>query len=242
MEVIPAIDLRDGKCVNLYQGDYDLETVYSEDPVEVATHWTSLGAARLHVVDLDGARAGVPKNLSIVEDLVSSVSARVQMGGGIRDVKTARAVLSLGLDRVAVGTAAVENPGLVQEMCDELGADSVVVSVDARDDYVAVEGWTQSTPTTAPDLVRRLSAMGARRFMYTAIVRTGTLTEPDFGGIVALASQSTAKLIVAGGISSVGHIARLADIGVEGAVVGKALYTGAIDLGEALGVAGPPNT
>jgi phosphoribosylformimino-5-aminoimidazole carboxamide ribotide isomerase len=234
MEVIPAIDIRDGRCVRLYQGDYGQETVYSEDPVEMAAHWVSLGATRLHLVDLDGAKAGAPANLSVVKGILSAVSVPVQLGGGIRTLETARAVASLGVDRVMLGTTAVETPDLVGKVCQKLGPESVVVSVDARDGYVAVKGWTQSSRTLAPDLIRRMADSGVRRFMYTDISRDGTLTEPNFAAIESLIRQTGVRLLAAGGISSVQHLLRLADIGVEGAVIGRALYTGDIDLSAAL--------
>lgn len=234
MEVIPAIDLRAGRCVRLYQGDYRRETVYSEDPLDVAAGWMELGATRLHVVDLDGARNGAPANQGIVEGIVSAASVPVQLGGGIRQVGTARAMIALGVDRVVVGTAAVENPGLIKEMCSGLGSGRLVVSVDAREGYVAVKGWTQSSRIVAADLVRCMAEVGVKRFMYTDIARDGTLSEPNFRAIESLISQTGSQVMAAGGVSSVQHILRLADLGVEAVVIGKALYTGDIDLGVAL--------
>ena len=234
MEVIPAIDLRGGRCVRLYQGDYEREMVYSESPVDVAAHWASLGAERLHVVDLDGARVGSPVNAKIVEDIASSVSLPVQLGGGIRTLEAASAAMALGLDRIVVGTAAVESPGVIQTICAELGSDALVVGVDSRDGYVAVKGWTESSRVSASELIGRMETMGVRRFMYTDIARDGTLTEPNFHPIETLTAIPGLRLLAAGGISSVAHLVRLAEIGVEGAVVGKALYTGDIDLVQAL--------
>lgn len=234
MEIIPAIDLRGGKCVRLYQGDYDRETVFSDNPLDAARDWVGQGASRLHVVDLDGARGGAPANLSVAADIASSVSVPVQLGGGIRTVYTARTVVSQGISRIMLGTAAVESPGMVSEICKALGDDAVVVSVDARDGYVAVKGWTSSSRVLARDLIAQMVGMGVRRFMYTDVARDGTLTEPNFDAIEMLLSQTDAKLIAAGGITSIDHLLRLAGLGVESAVVGTALYTGAIDLPEAL--------
>ena len=234
MEVIPAIDLRGGRCVRLYQGDYDRETVYSESPVDVAAHWASLGAERLHVVDLDGAKVGSPVNTKIVEEIVSTVSLPVQLGGGIRTLEAASVAMALGLDRIVVGTAAVESPDVIQTICAELGSDALVVGVDSRDGYVAVKGWTESSRVSASELIGRMATMGVRRFMYTDIARDGTLTEPNFRAIETLTASSGLRLLAAGGISSVAHLVRLAEIGVEGVVVGKALYTGDIDLVQAL--------
>ena len=234
MEVVPAIDLRGGKCVRLYQGDYARETVYSDDPTEVAARWSRLGAARLHVVDLDGARTGTPANIDVVRAMTASVSTPVQMGGGLRTMETARAVMSLGVDRVVVGTAAVEEPGVVREMCQALGAAKVVVGIDARDGYVAVRGWTESSSVPAMELAVCVEEMGVQWLLYTDVARDGTLTEPNFAAIGELSRRSGMKLMVAGGISAVHHLQRLAEIGVDAAIVGKALYTGDIGLSEAL--------
>ena len=241
MEVIPAVDLLRGRCVRLYQGDYERETVYSENPLEVALDWVNLGATRLHVIDLDGARDGTMANQAIVEDIASSISVPIQLGGGIRTVEIARDAIRLGVDRVIAGTAALENPEILQDMCDELGSNVVVVGVDARDGYVAIHGWTQGSRVRASDLVQRMADIGVRRFMYTDVARDGTLTEPNFGAIDALVSQTNGQLIAAGGISSVQHLVRLNEIGVEGAIVGKALYAGTIDFGEALAAVGRLN-
>ena len=234
MEAIPAIDLRGGKCVRLYQGDYERETVYSDDPVEVAARWVSLGATRLHVIDLDGAKDGAPANLGAIERIASSVPVPVQLGGGIRTLDAAKRALDLGVGRVIAGTIAVENPCLIREMCERLGADAVVVSVDARDGYVAVEGWTQSSRILASELMRRMTDIGVVRFLYTDIARDGTLSGPNFAAIETLSGKVDARFMAAGGISSVDHLLRLEELGVEAAIVGRALYTGDIKLVEAL--------
>ena len=233
MEIIPAIDIRGGKCVQLVQGDYDRETVFSNDPVKMAVRWTDLGAPRLHVIDLDGARLGEPVNLAVVQSIASSVDVPVQVGGAIRSLRAARTVLASGADRVILGTAAVENPDLAREATERLGPDAVMISVDARDGYVAVKGWTDTSDVKAADLISDLSAVGVRRFMYTDIARDGTLTEPNFSAIQALVSGSW-SLLAAGGISSLDHLERLAGLGVDGAIIGTAVYTGDIDLREAV--------
>ena len=234
MEIVPAIDLRGGKCVRLYQGDYGRETVYSDDPMVVASRWASQGPARLHVVDLDGARMGAPASLEAIGGIVSAATIPIQLGGGIRTVESAGSVMSLGVDRVVVGTAAVEGPALIRRLREELGPERLVVSVDARDGYVAVKGWTQTSRVLASDLFRQMAEMGVERFMYTDIARDGTLTEPNFPAIETLVNQAGPQLMAAGGISTLDHLLRLADIGVEAAIVGSALYTGDIDLGHAL--------
>ena len=234
MEVIPAVDLRQGRCVRLYQGDYALETVFSDDPVEVARRWASLGAPRLHVVDLDGAKDGIPANLHIVGGIASAVDVPVQMGGGIRTAEAAAAALELGVQRVILGTAAVEDPDAALRMCADLGADRVTVSVDAKDGYAAVKGWTEGSRTTAAELVRRMEEGGVRRFMYTDISRDGTLGEPNFAAIEEILRLTQARIVAAGGVSSIDHLVRLKQVGVEGAIVGRAVYTGDVDLTAAL--------
>ena len=234
MQVIPAIDIRGGKCVRLLQGDYSVETVFSEDPAEVAKRWAAAGASRIHVVDLDGAREGAQGNRATIEALVSAVAVPVQVGGGIRTLETAQALTAAGVDRIVVGTAAVENPALVREMVSKLGADALVVAVDARGGYVSVNGWTRESRVLAADLVRMMAQDGVGRFMYTDISRDGTLSEPNFEAIESLLGDSEASFIVAGGIATVDHLRRLASTRAEAAVVGTALYTEDIDLEEAL--------
>lgn len=238
MEVVPAIDLRGGRCVRLYQGDYGRETVYSDDPVAVASRWVEQGARRLHVVDLDGARAGAPANLDAVTRIVAASGVPVQLGGGIRTLESAKAAMDSGVDRVILGTAALETPELIKELCDTLGAERVVVSVDARDGYVVVRGWEQASRTTALSLAKQVAAWGIRRIMYTDVSRDGTLTEPNFEGVQRLVEESSLAVMAAGGISSIGHLKRLAQLGAEAAIVGKALYTDDIDLGSAIREAG----
>ena len=234
MEVIPAIDLIDGRCVQLYQGDYERETVFSEDPVKVAREWVSAGATRLHVVDLDGARLGSPANLGVVRQIVSAVDVPVQLGGGIRTAENATEIVGMGVARVMLGTVAVNEPELVRRLCDELGPGAVVVSVDARDGLVAVSGWTADSSVPVADVVNRMKGAEVRSFLYTDIARDGTLTEPNFDAIAEMVEQAGPCVMAAGGISAVEHLSRLADLGVAGAVVGTALYTGDIELAEAI--------
>ena len=234
MEVIPAIDLLGGRCVRLYQGDYARETVYSDSPADVAARWVEQGAALLHVVDLDGAKAGEPVNLPAIERIASAATVPVQLGGGIRSVETARAALDMGVARVMTGTAAVSDPDAVAGMCAALGPDAVVVSVDARGGLVALDGWTRSSRVRAADLMRDMTALGVRRFLYTDVERDGTLAGPNYDAIAELVGRVDAKLMAAGGISSVRQLLRLAELGVEAAVVGKALYTGDVNLPDAI--------
>ena len=237
MEVIPAIDLRGGRCVRLFQGDYARETVYSDDPVEVALRWQGMGAVRLHVVDLDGAASGEPVNLGVIESIAGSLTSPIQMGGGIRDMGAVERALGIGVGRVVLGTSAVGNPDLVEAACRRFGPEALIVGVDARDGLVATRGWRESSDVTAIDLVHQMAALGVRRFVYTDISRDGTMTEPNFQAIEELMNDSDAVVIASGGVSSIEHLRRLAGLGVEGAIVGKALYEGAIDLREAIAAA-----
>ena len=234
MEVIPAIDIRGGRCVRLFQGDYDRETVFSDSPIDMAAHWVERGAERLHVVDLDGARDGVAPNIEIVAQIAASSHVPVQYGGGVRDVDSALRAVEMGVDRVVVGTAAVEDPSIVERLLRELGASALVVSVDALGGRVALSGWTRESGVDAVDFARKLEETGVERVVYTDISRDGTLTEPNFAGVEELVAVTGMKVLVAGGVSSVAHVSRLAAIPVEGAIVGSAVYTGAIDLGEAM--------
>ena len=234
MELIPAIDLIDGKCVRLYQGDYSKETVYSDDPVEVALRWESLGASRIHIVDLDGARSGSPDNLSVVKRIVEAVQVPVQMGGGVRTLDSARRIIEAGVQRVMLGTVAVREPDIVRSACTELGSEAVVVAVDSRDGKVAVSGWTSASDMKATDLIARMMQAGVRTFLCTDISRDGTLAGPNYDLMRDLVEVASVGVLAAGGIASVEHVKSLVKVGVGGAVVGKALYTGDIDLGEAL--------
>ena len=237
MEIIPAIDLRHGKCVRLYQGDYAQETVFSEDPVAIALRWQAAGAKRLHLVDLDGAAAGEPQNMAAIQQIVGTLTIPVQVGGGIRRLKIAEQMLEMGVQRVIFGTAAVQEPALIKKACRRFGP-AIIVSIDARDGLVSTQGWLEQSSVTAAELVQRMTKLGVERFIYTDIGRDGTLTGPNLEAIEALKTTTNLPIIVAGGISSVNHIKRLNQIGVEGVIMGKALYTGDIDLREALAAVG----
>lgn len=237
MEIIPAIDLRHGKCVRLYQGDYEQETVFSDDPVAVALQWRSLGAPKLHVVDLDGAAAGELHNLDIIEQIARAVLVPVQVGGGIRRLETIERVLKAEVERVILGTAAVETPKLVEEACRKFG-ESIVVSIDAREGRIATHGWSQGTERGTVEFAQAMARLGVKRFIHTDISRDGTLTEPNFTAIAELAEAIRLPLIAAGGVSSLTHLKILKQLGIEAVIIGKALYTGDIDLKQALAAVG----
>lgn len=225
MEIIPAIDLRGGQCVRLFQGDSAQTTVYDSDPVAVARRWQAAGAFRLHLVDLDGAFDGEPKNRAAVEAICREVSLPVQLGGGIRSRAIAASWLERGVDRVILGTVAIEQPELTAELIAAFG-DRIVVSLDARDGYVTTHGWTQTSSLRAETLLQQLTAAGLQRVVYTDISRDGTLTEPNFEALAALVDVSRVPVIASGGIARTEHLDRLRSLGVEAAIVGKALYTG----------------
>ena len=233
MEIIPAIDLRGGRCVRLFQGDYDRETVFSDDPVAMAHHWVEQGAQRIHVVDLDGARDGRPANEAALRSIIDAVDLPVQVAGGIRDLAAIEGWLEAGADRVVLGTAAVRDPKFAAEAARRHG-ERVLVSIDARDGVVATDGWRQSTDLQAEELLRRLAALGVRRFAYTDIGRDGTLGSPNFEAVETMVAATDAPIIAAGGVAEVAHVVRLAELGAEGVIVGMALSDGRLRLPEAL--------
>ena len=192
-----------------------------------------MGAPRLHIIDLDGAATGELGNLDIIRDIARAVLIPVQLGGGIRELETIEILLKIGIDRVIMGTAAVENVNLVTEACRRF-RESIVIGIDARDGYVATHGWLKDTDETAVMVARYMAQMGVRRFVFTDINRDGTLTEPNFSAITEMLETIRLPVIAAGGISSLNHLKMLSKLGVEGAVVGKALYTGNVDLKQAL--------
>jgi phosphoribosylformimino-5-aminoimidazole carboxamide ribotide isomerase len=238
MEIIPAIDLKDGRCVRLYQGDFARQTVYGDDPVAMARRWVELGATRLHVVDLDGARSGRPANTDAVLAIVRAAGVPVQLGGGLRREEDVVAALALGVERVILGTAAVEQTQLVARLVARFG-EQIVVGVDARDGMVATAAWTETADVRAVDLVAHMAALGVRRVVYTDISRDGTLTEPNFEALAELIRPDGPAIVASGGIAVVEHLLRLAACGAESAIVGKALYDGKIDLPAAIRALAP---
>ncbi len=233
MEIIPAIDIKDGKCVRLYQGDFARTTVYDDDPVAVARRWVEQGARRLHVVDLDGARSGHPVNNNVITRLIQAVSVPIQLGGGLRTEQAVHSALRLGVARVILGTAAVQQPDLIARLAEQYG-DALIVGVDARDGLVATSGWTEAAQLRAADLVDQMAACGVRRIIYTDIARDGTLNEPNYAATAELVRPGGPAMIASGGVGQVEHLRRLATTGVEAAIVGRALYTGDIQLAEAI--------
>jgi phosphoribosylformimino-5-aminoimidazole carboxamide ribotide isomerase len=207
--------------------------VFSDDPLEVALKWQSTGAPRLHIVDLDGAAAGEPRNLDIIKEIANATLIPAQLGGGIRHLETIEKVLKAGIERVILGTAAVENPRLVDEACHRF-RESIIVGIDAREGRVATHGWLKDTEMASVALAESMTRLGVKRFIYTDISRDGTLSEPNFSAIAEMIDTIRLPVIAAGGISSLNHLRMLKKLGAEGAIVGKALYTGDINLKEAL--------
>ena len=237
LQVIPAIDLRDGRCVRLYQGDYSRERIFADNPADVARHWVSEGATRLHVVDLDGAREGQPANAEAVRAIVEATGVPVQLGGGLRTLEAIEGALALGVERVILGTVAVESPEVVAEAVKRWG-EAIIVGVDAREGKLAVRGWREGSELTAIDLIRKMESAGVARFIYTDIARDGTLTEPNYAALAEVLAATRRPVIASGGVAELAHLERLAALGVEGAIVGMALYAGTIDLHEAIATVG----
>lgn len=235
MEIIPAIDIRGGRCVRLFKGDFSRETVFSPDPVEVARSFFALGAKRLHIVDLDGAARGRPENLPALEGIARAFPLALQFGGGLRQIDDIDRALGLGVERAILGTSAVEEPDLVARAC-QLFPGRIVVSLDARRGYVATHGWQKKTEVKASRLLEAMAALGVGRFIYTDVERDGTLTRPNFSAIEELLSTTHLPVLASGGISRLEHLGKLRALGVEGAIIGRALYTGDIDLKQALGL------
>lgn len=240
MLILPAIDLREGRCVRLYQGRPEAETIYSTDPVAVARGWEARGARWLHVVDLDGAFAGRPRNMEIIAAIIKGVRIPVQVGGGIRTMKSLKALFAAGAARAVLGTVAITNPELVGEAVALFG-ERVVVGIDSREGRVAVEGWAATVEEEVVAFAGRIAAQGVKRAVFTDISRDGTLQGPNLAAIRDMAKMSGLKVIASGGIASLDDIRALRSLekdGVEGAILGRALYNGNFTLEEALAVAG----
>jgi len=236
MIVIPAIDLKNGQCVRLEQGLMERDTVYSLDPAATARRWQEEGGELLHIVDLDGAFAGVPKNRAVIERIVAAIDIPAQLGGGIRDLATIEAYLALGLSRVIIGTAAQRTPQLVTEACRQFPG-RIVVGIDAKNGMVAVQGWAEVTDVTAVELAKRFAGDGVAAIIYTDIARDGMLQGPNLEATRQLAEAVGIPVIASGGVSSLQDIENLLAIeqyGVAGVITGKAIYSGALDLREAV--------
>ncbi|NLZ38281.1 MAG: 1-(5-phosphoribosyl)-5-[(5-phosphoribosylamino)methylideneamino]imidazole-4-carboxamide isomerase [Firmicutes bacterium] len=238
MLIIPAVDIRAGRCVRLLHGELEKETVYYDDPVAAALRWEAEGAARLHVVDLDGAFGGSMKNAAIIEKIVQSVQIPVQVGGGIRDVQVAKDLLSRGVSRVVLGTVAVTDPEVVASLCAQYPG-RIMVGIDVRVGRVAIRGWREEATVSAVELATQMAEIGVQEIIYTDILRDGTLQGPNLAGLREIVQSIPVSVIVSGGMSSLQDIVNLLPLeplGVKGVIIGKALYSGRIRLQDALAV------
>lgn len=236
--VYPAIDVRGGRCVRLFQGDYGMETVYDNDPIAVARRWAEDGAPWLHVVDLDAARTGELLNLSVIQDIVAAVDVPVQVGGGVRDLNRLNALLKAGVSRVVIGSAAIDNPEFVKAALGTYG-DQIALGMDVRKGFVATHGWLETSEVSAKELSTQLVKWGAETFVFTDISKDGTLAGPNIPAVRSFAKAIGKNVIASGGVRSMNDLTELAGYekeGIGGVILGKALYTGAIDLAEALDV------
>jgi len=236
MLIIPAIDLKEGTCVRLEQGLMDRATVYSDDPATTAKHWQSQGAELLHVVDLDGAFAGAPRNLDAIKAIRSAVTMPIEVGGGIRDIATIQSLVSIGVDRIILGTAAIENPAFVQEACVKFPG-RIIVGIDAKEGLVAIKGWAEVTKVKAVDLAIKMQDYGVIAIIYTDIKRDGMLSGPNVEATRDLAKALHIPVIASGGVHTLQDIENLLTVrhaGVTGVITGKAIYSGSLNLREAI--------
>ena len=239
MLIIPAIDLRNGNVVRLFQGNFDKETIFSSQPDEVAIRWQSYGAKFIHIVDLDGARIGKSTNIESIKIIVKSIQIPVELGGGIRTLVDIEKLLALGINRVILGSAAVKNPVLVREAC-RLFNERIVIGIDARDGIVAVDGWEASGKISAIDLAKKMKGFGIKRIVYTDISRDGTGEGVNISSALELAKATGLKIIVSGGVGNLDDIREIKKHeheGIEGVIIGKALYTNLLDLEAAINIA-----
>ena len=240
MEIIPAIDLKGGKCVRLRQGEFTQVETYTEDPVKYAQRWEQEGAKRLHIVDLDGARTGMPQNMEAVRNIMRRVSIPVQLGGGIRNAEIVERMLRIGVDRVILGTSAASDEQMTQGALMQFG-DKIIIGVDAKDGFVSVQGWQAQTGESAVAFARRMESLGAKRIIFTDIARDGMLSGPNTEALREILATVSIPVIASGGIASVDDVRTLAGLGsanLEGVIVGKALYAGRITVRDAVAAAG----
>ena len=233
MRIYPAIDIKDGQCVRLYKGRFDDMTVYGSDPAEMAKKWEAQGGEYIHVVDLDGALKGHGVNADVIKKICESVNVPVQTGGGIRTMADIEAKLACGIDRVIIGTKAVSDADFVKRAVDKY-AERIVIGIDAKDGMVAVEGWEKTSDFGAVEFAKKMESIGVRTIVYTDIATDGTLAGPNLSAMREMAENVGMDVIASGGVGNIEHIKALVPCGVEGVITGKALYTGSIDLKEAI--------
>lgn len=235
MIIFPAIDIRNGKCVRLIQGDYNQETIYGDSPAAMALEWQNQGATFIHVIDLDGAKSGVRQNIQAITEIVKSVSVPVQVGGGIRSLESVEAYLEAGVNRVILGTAVIQDKQLLKEVVEKY-QEKIVVSIDARGYFVATDGWTETSNVNALELIKELEAIGVKTIVFTDIAKDGMLAGPNFAVLEEMNQTTVIDIIASGGVSTVQDVAKLTEMKMYGAIIGKALYEKNITLNEVLGV------
>jgi len=233
MKIFPAIDLKNGKCVRLYQGEFMSSMVVGENPLQTALKFAAQGAEYLHMVDLDGAQSGTIKNLNIISEIIKDLKIPIQLGGGIRSLDNIEMLLEKGLNRVILGTAALDNPSLVKEAIKKYG-NKIAIGIDARDGYVAVEGWQISSKIEYIDFAKQMENIGVKTIIFTDISKDGTLTGPNFEATGEINHKVTCDIIASGGMSTIEDIKKLKKMNLYGAIIGKALYSGNIPLEEAI--------
>lgn len=233
MLVIPAIDIKDSRCVSLVQGNFEDEIIYSNNPVYVAKRWEERGAKMLHIVNLDGARLGFPQNTKIIKNIIEQINIPIQIGGGIRSFRSVQNLIEMGYKRIVLGTIVLENQPLLKELIAAYG-EKIVVSLDIKGKKLMKKGWLESSRYNVVSLIKQIEGFGVKTIIYTDTLRDGTLTEPNYINVESLRKIIRVDLIIAGGISSIDHIKKLKEIGVNGVIIGKALYEGKINLEEAI--------
>ncbi|MBU3181921.1 1-(5-phosphoribosyl)-5-[(5-phosphoribosylamino)methylideneamino]imidazole-4-carboxamide isomerase [Clostridium psychrophilum] len=233
MKIFPAIDLKNGKCVRLYKGEFSTSQIVAQDPLKTAQNFANKGAEYLHMVDLDGALCGDMKNLENVNKIIKDLNIPIQLGGGVRSLETIEMLLNKGLSRVILGTAAINNPSLVKEAVKKYG-DKIAIGIDARDGFVAVEGWQKSSKIEYIDFAKQVESIGIKTIIFTDISRDGTLTGPNFEATGKLNDVVTCDIIASGGMKCIEDIKKLKKMNLYGAIIGKALYSGDISLEEAI--------
>ncbi len=232
MRLYPAIDLKDGKCVRLFKGDYNQMTTFGE-PVEMAKKWESQGAKFLHLVDLDGAKDGVSKNLEVIKEIVKNINIPVELGGGIRNIEQIKMILDLGVSRVILGSIAVKNPSIVKEAIEMFGNEKIVVGVDAKEFKVAINGWLEDTKLDALEFCKELEKTGVKYIIFTDISKDGTMTGVNLEQTKKLVDNTNLEIIASGGVATIEDLRNVNEIGCEGVIIGKAIYLGTIDLSKA---------
>ena len=234
MDIIPAIDIKDGKCVRLFQGNYSKEKVFGNNLLEIASKWIDLGAKRLHIVDLDGAKHGSQKNISIIKKLVEFSDIPLQIGGGVRKFSDAKYLFELGVDKIIFGTSAVKNQNAIVSTIEKFGSEFVIVGIDAKNGMVQTNGWLFESELKSNILFNNMINLGVEQFIYTDVTRDGTLSEPNYQQIIEILENFKVKLTVAGGVANINQLVKLKNIGVDSAISGMALYEGKINLKEAI--------